>query len=399
MAEKALLKRKWVWGVAIVAVVALGVAKRPQPLSQDMALVGTHDIIASVHNEGKTRIDEIYQITAPVTAHVLRVEGEPGDAVMAQESVLVRLRPVDATPLDPRSYEQASARVKSAEESLKISRADQQSRQSVYDQAARELKRINALENDQVVSERSREMAKTNELTAKAGLDAAIANVRRAEHDLSMAKAALSSRSTDHAGQGIEIKSPISGKILRLYHESEGVVQSGSRLMDVGDPRDLEIVADMLSLDAVKIKTGAHVVIDHWGGDHPLNGVVKVVEPSGFTKYSALGVEEQRVNVIIDITDPYETWRTLGDAFRVEVYVEVDRRDSALAIPVSALYRSQDQWQAYRVADDGTVEVAALSIGLMNDQYAEVLNGLAAGDRVITHPSNKVKAGIQVEER
>ena len=235
-----------------------------------------------------------------------------------------------------------------------------------------------------------------------AELESAQSAVHVAAYELASAEAALMGPGQGEAdkveGCCIVIRSPVTGQVLKRDHESETVVPAGEPLVDVGDPRDIEIVADLLSTDAVKLKPGAHVYIDHWGGTKVLNGRLRLIEPSGFTKISALGIEEQRVNVKIDITDPYEDWSTLGDNFRVEVRVVAWAGDDVLKVPVAALFRDAEGWAVF-VDHDKHAETRQVTIGHRNDLEAEVTGGLKQGETVILHPGDQVKDGVKIVER
>jgi len=194
------------------------------------------------------------------------------------------------------------------------------------------------------------------------------------------------------------VHAPVDGKVLRILHESEGVIPMGTALVEIGNPEEMEIVIEMLSRDAVKIQTGDIALIKRWGGSHDIQAQVRIVEPSGYTKVSALGVEEQRVNIILDFIDPIENWHTLGDAFRVKASIIVDRAENALHVPVSALFRQNEQWSAF-VVRDGRAELRSVTVGRKNDREAEILDGLKENDQVIIHPGNNVMDGIRVAAR
>lgn len=233
---------------------------------------------------------------------------------------------------------------------------------------------------------------------AEAFVQTAISNVKMMEHEVSAAKAVLTPSSARSDGGNVIVRSPVDGKVLKLLHENEGVVSAGTPLIEIADLADMEIVIDLLSIDAVKVKAGDVAYIEHWGGPDRLLGKVKLVEPSGFTKVSALGIEEQRVNVLIDLVDPREKWMTLGDAFRVEASIVITQKEEVTSIPVAALFRTGGSWSVFKIID-GMAVLTAIEIGLRNDQIAEVESGLKVGDVVITHPSNSISDGTLIAPR
>jgi len=208
----------------------------------------------------------------------------------------------------------------------------------------------------------------------------------------------LSAGKNHTAGEPFEIRSPINGELLRVFQESEGFVQSGTRLMEVGDPRDLEMEIDVLSADAVKVKPGDKVLVEHWGGDAPLLGRVRLIEPAAFLKISALGVEEQRVNVIADFVDSPEKYRALGDAYRIEARIVISEADNVLKVPAAALFRRGDEWAVF-VADHRRAVLRALNIGRRNDLEAEVLSGVSENETVLVHPSDRIQNATRIRER
>ena len=236
--------------------------------------------------------------------------------------------------------------------------------------------------------------------TRSEALRAAEFAVHNARYELEVAHARRQQGGSRAASsEPLELTSPIDGVVLRRVRESESVVPAGEDLLEVADPAKLEIVSDFLSTDAVKIEPGDPVLIEQWGGDHAIHGKVRRVEPSGFTKVSALGVEEQRVNVVIDFEDPRQAWESLGDGFRVEVRVVIWEREDVLKVATSALFRGQEGWAVFAVDADDRVRVTPVEIGRRNGLEAEVLSGLGEGDRVVVHPSDDVTEGALTEQR
>ena len=205
---------------------------------------------------------------------------------------------------------------------------------------------------------------------------------------------------TTARGSGaVNVTSAVPGFVLRVPQESERVVVAGTPLVEVGDPDRLEIVTDLLSADAVRVRPGASVLVDEWGGDRPLKGRVRLIEPYGFTKISALGVEEQRVNVVIDFAEPREAWRRLGHGYRATVRIVTSAAPNALKVPISALFRTGREWSVFVIDSGGRARLRRVEAGRMNDEEAEIRRGLEAGDRVVLHPSDKVQDGIRVRDR
>ena len=375
-------KRIVIWSVlALALVVVLGLALAPRPVAADFTSVDRGSVIVTLDEEGETRVRDRFLISAPLAGRVLRIELEPGDVVRAGDSVLASFLPNDPSLLDARTYGEARAHVASTRASLEAARSERKKAEAELDYARSELERNRRLLDEGVVSRAKLDQATLAERTAVEALAAADSRVRRTVHDVERAQAALIEPGEASAGAArtIVIRSPVDGIVLRRLRESEAVVPAGEPLIEVADPRELEIVADYLSTDAVQIRPGQRVQIEQWGGDRPLNGKVRRVEPSGFTKVSALGVEEQRVNVIIDVEEPPPT---LGDGYRVEVRVVVYERDDVLRIPTSSLFRHGEDWAVF-TAHGGKARLRRIEIGRRTGLLAEVLTGLEAQEQVI----------------
>ena len=355
----------------------------PKAASVDTAAVERGALRVTVDEEGETRVRDRFVVSAPVSGRVLRIELEPGDAVQRGKTVIATFRPGDPTLLDARARAEAEAAVKAAQAAHARAR-------SAAALARSELERHQKLAQEAIVS---REILDLKENEARTAALAAAG----AEHELAIARARLLSTGTG-GSEPIEIRSPIDGVVLKRLRESEAVVPAGERLLELGDPGKLEIVADFLSSDAVRIGAGDPVVIERWGGERDLSGRVRRVEPSGFMKISALGVEEQRVNVIIDLADPLEAWKRLGDGYRVEVRVIVWQTENALKVPTSALFRRQEQWATF-VIEGGRAQLRMVEVGERNGLEAEVRSGLRAGETVIVHPADSLADGGRVAPR
>jgi len=371
----------------------------PEPISQDFAVVEIADIEVTVHSEGKTRVRENYVVSAPFASRMLRLEIKPGDKVVAGETVIAIMEPADANFLDARSRAEAEARISAAKAALEVAASMLEQRSAELDFAESERARADGLVQGNTISSSAKEAYELAVNRAKAAYAAAQSTQNVSKYELEIAEAALLSpaeRSTDTTI--VEVKAPVSGVVLRLYHTSEGIVQAGQPLVSLGNRNDLEIVTDMLSIDAVKVSVGDRVVIDHWGGTHKLNGKVRLIEPSGFTKISALGIEEQRVNVLVDLIGNPDTWQALGDGYRVEVFCVYDEVRGALSVPVSALFREHETWSVFLVKD-GKAALTTVTVGKRNGTKAQVLTGVARGDTVIAHPSNDIEDGTPVRPR
>lgn len=380
----------------------------PRALGVDTATIVRGPMMVTIDEEAKTRVHDGFVISAPVAGRLLRVDVEPGDAVIEGETVVARLTPGDPSVLDIRTEEQAKAAVESAQAALKLARASLQKAgaDEVYTQA--QLVRARALHPEEAVSQSQLEAAERAWQAAAAAHEMAEASIAMREADLKNARALLMTFSeaqqlgmetNPHPREVLPLRSPISGRVLRVIQQSETVLAAGAPLLEIGDPRgDLEVVAELLSTDAVKAEIGARVIIEKWGGDQPLEGVIERIEPWGFTKFSALGVEEQRVNAIIQFTGDEHSRHGLGHGYRTEVRIMVWEDVDALKVPASALFRSGGKWSVFRV-QNGKAQITEIEIGHSNGSEAEIVSGLADGDQVILYPGNQVVDGARVKKR
>jgi HlyD family secretion protein len=325
------------------------------------------------------------------------VELEPGDPVQAGRTVVVRLVPPDPALLDVRTRAELTASQRAAEAGVGTARAERDRLQADLKFARTELGRYEQLAREGIASAERLDTAERQVRSLEEALRSAEFNIRTAQHQVEVARAGLLQASGSSGRTTIEVRSPIDGVVLRRLQESETVVQAGQPLIEIGDVSHLEIVSDFLSTDAVRIEPGDTVVIERWGGGQPLTGRVRLVEPSGFMKISALGVEEQRVNVIVDFDDR-QSARQLGDGFRVEVNVIVSERPDVVKAPTSALFRHGDGWAVFRV-ENGRARRTPVTVGERSDVHAEIQSGLSPGDRIIVFPSGDVEDGVAVEER
>lgn len=383
----------------LVLALAIGYGFWPRPVLVEVAPVARKPLRVTVEEEGKTRVIDRYVISAPVAGYVRRVRLNVGDAVV-QGAPVLELEPLPSTVLDPRSYAQAQARVAAAEDSLRAARESMAAAKADADYAQADLTRVSGLRKAKSISEQELDRAELRARQAAANLRSSRFAVDVAGHELEAATTALrySAAQSGTAQEAVVVRSPVSGRVLKRYRESEGVVAAGAPLIEVGDPRALEVEVDVLSADAVRMRPGTRVLFERWGGEQPLEGVVRVVEPVGFTKVSALGVEEQRVWVIVDFTSPLEQWERLGDGYRVEASFVLWEDDSVLQVPASALFRYNDGWAVF-VLDGNRARRREVQLGHRNDLNAEIAAGLQEGERVITHPDDTIEDGSSVRAR
>ncbi|MEQ9643349.1 MAG: HlyD family efflux transporter periplasmic adaptor subunit [Alphaproteobacteria bacterium] len=384
--------------VATVAA-ALIYAFRPQPVLVDLGEVTRGPLAETVREEGYTRVREVYMVSAPVAGRLLRLDREVGDAVAAGITPLARIRPTDPAFLDVRSQSEAEAGVRGAEANLALARAEVGRARAQVTFAAAELARARELMQRGTISSQTLERRQLELDTANAVEATARASVRARLAELEQVRARLIAPSGGNGpGAGaVEVTAPVDGRVLRLIQESETVVAAGAPLLELGDPRDLEIVAELLSTDAVRLAAGAAVRIFDWGGPATLGGRIRRIEPFGFKKISALGIEEQRVNVLIDFTEaPPEA---LGHGYRVEIEAVAWAGAAVARIPLAALFRVGSEWAAFAVDDDGRARLRSLRIGHQGAAEAELLDGLADGDKVVLHPDERIADGTWVAAR
>lgn len=372
----------------------------PSPVESETATVTTGPMRVTVDEDGKTRIKERFVISAPLAGRLARITLKEGDPVKADSTIVAAIDPTDPTLLDPRARAEAEARVKAAESALERASAQATSAGAALELAQSELSRLQEARSSGATSPIELERAQSTALVREQEAKAARFSEDVARFDLQLAKAALvrGEGDNDDPSWRFEIKAPVDGRVLRVMQESSAVVAAGTPLIEIGDPTDIELVVDVLSKDGVEIRPGAEASLEEWGGDEPLHGRVRLVEPAAFTKISALGVEEQRVNVIIDFLDPPESREGLGDAFRVEARITVWERPSVLRVPTGALFRDAESWAVYAVRD-GRAHVQRVEIGRRNGEQAQVLDGLAEGDEVVVYPSDKVHERVRIRPR
>ncbi|MDH3231630.1 MAG: HlyD family efflux transporter periplasmic adaptor subunit [Alphaproteobacteria bacterium] len=397
--------KRMIWYAAVTAALGAGLiyAFWPQPVPVDTAVIARGEHVVTIDGDGKTRVREVYVVSAPVPGRLLRIERHVGDAVVANETNLATIHPTDPAFLDRRARAQAESVAKAAEAAFVLAEAEQARAVAELEFAQAELARAERLATRGAVSQRDLDRAKLTLRTAKAAVATAKATVEIRRFELESARAGLiepggSGSRTDAQLCCVDVFSPVNGRVLRVMHESEAVVAAGAPLVEVGDSHDLEVVVDLLSSDAVRVAEGAEVQIEDWGGRNALTGRVRRVEPTGFTKVSALGIEEQRVNVLIDFADSPDRWRDLGHGYRVEAHIVVWRGEDVLKLPLGALFRDGERWAVF-VAEAGRAQLRHVEIDHANGREAQITAGLAAGDTVILHPSDLIAGGVRIVPR
>lgn len=397
-------RRFLLWGT-IAALVAAGLIYSflPQPVPVDLMELSRGRMVVTVDEEGETRVRDVFVVSAPVAGRTRRIEADVGDRVIAQETVIVEIQPTDPSFLDVRSKTQAEAAVHAAESGEELAEAELHRTEADFDFARTEMERARQLFRQGTISRRELDEAERAYKTAAAARERARAALQVQSFELEQARAQLLSPNETLEGRGesrfIPVRAPVTGVVLRIPNESERVVMAGEPLAEIGNPDDLEIVVDLLSADAVKVSAGDRVLIDAWGGSRVLEGKVRRVEPFGFTKISALGIEEQRVNVIVDFTSPHEQWERLGHGYQVEARIVLWESDDVLKLPLTALFRDGEGEWAVFVADDGRAQRRSVKIGRRTGFEAQIVDGLHAGERVVVHPSDRVADGVLITAR
>jgi HlyD family secretion protein len=381
--------------LAVLAAVLVW-AFRPAPVPADFATVQRGPLQVTIEEEGRTRVGERYVVSAPVPGRMQRIELEPGDPVAAGKTVVARFLPTDPALLDARTRAELEARLRAAESAVGGARAERERIRADLAFARAELKRTQELVEGGAVARRELEAAESRVAALEQALASQEFTIQTSQHQVEVSRASLLQTRAGRLNV-IPLYSPIDGVVLRRLQESETPVPAGQPLLEIGNLADLEIVADLLSSAAVQVRPGQAVLVEQWGGERPLHGRVRLVEPSGFTKISALGVEEQRVNVIVDFAEP-ELPATLGDGFRVEVRIIVWSKPDVLKVPTSSLFRHDSGWAVYKVVD-GSAALQPVEVGQRNGLEAELLSGLAEGDRIVVYPSDAIHDGVTLTSR
>jgi HlyD family secretion protein len=393
-------RRVFVISVGVIVLGAVVYGFLPKPVAVEIANAARGPLRVTVEEEGRTRVKDRFVISAPVSGYLRRVELAVGDAV-SRGLAVVSLEPLRSTVLDPRSRAGAEAAVEAAEAALHAAREKARAATADAEYARDRLVRMQKLSESGYISKDDFDLAESEAKKAEALRLSSDAAVTVAQADLDRARSVLRYSAAGAVGapeETVIVRSPVSGRILKLHHESEGVVNAGEPLLDIGNPGNLEVKVEVLSADAVKLRAGTPVVFERWGGDRPLEGRVRIVEPAGFTKISSLGVEEQRVNVIVDFTSPFEVWRRLGDGYRLDTTFIVWEGRDVLQVPASAVFRRGDGWALFTV-ENRRANLREVEIGRRNGLAAEIVKGVAEGTVVITNPDDNIKDGVKVKER
>ncbi|MDE2345368.1 MAG: HlyD family efflux transporter periplasmic adaptor subunit [Gammaproteobacteria bacterium] len=382
--------------LALLVAGAIIYAYWPAPVEVSVTKVSRGAMQVAVEEEGQTRVRERYIVAAPVAAYAPRIELHVGDKVEAHQELAV-LEPLPPGVLDVRSRAASEARVAQTQAALDAARKNAEAAKAGAQFAGAELSRLRHLHAGGLISQSALEQAESEAQRTAATLAAANSSIQVAKYDLVAAQTMLryDVGARSKGGERVPVRSPVAGVVLALNHENEGVVAPGEALITVGDPHALEVVADLLSSDAVRVHPGTHVVFTRWGGDASLLGRVRTVEPVAFTKISALGVEEQRVLVVVDFVSPENLWRRLGDGYRLEARFIVWESSDVLRVPASAVFQSGDGWAVVKV-ENGRLKIQPVKIGERGDEYNQVLGGLVAGDAVVTYPDDTLRAGERV---
>lgn len=390
--------RRWFVVLVLVGAVA-AVAMWPATVPVDVVTSTRGPLAVTVDDEGETRVRHRYVVSAPLTGRVLRVELEPGDPVVRGRTVIARIRAEAPALIDERTRAEAEAAVATARAVLGRAEAELRRAIAATELARADLRRQRDLAASQLTTAQAVDAAESNARAAEEGVRAAEFAVAAGRSQFDQARARLMPPTLEPGGRVLTVAAPVDGVVLRRLRESESVVVAGEPLVEIGNPlTDLEIVSDLLSTDAVRVTAGAKVHVEQWGGDRPLAATVRRVEPSGFTKISALGVEEQRVNVLMDFVDPAEAWKALGDGYRVEVRIVIWEAAEVVKVPTSALVRQDGDWTVF-VVDGNRIRSATVAVGQRNSEEAEIRSGLVAGVQVVVHPSDRVSDGARVEIR
>jgi len=367
----------------------------PKPLSVETGIAERRPFTVSVVEEGKTRIRHRYTVSSPVSGFLNRTVLRPGDAVQSGETVLAVIEAESSGLLTPRLRAEAEARLRTAEAARALRKSELDRAKVSLELAKKQFERLDRLLPSGGISRQEWDIAESRMQVAIRDAKTAEFALRMAEFEVQQARSSLIQGTEGGSSESVRILSPVDGYVLNVFEESARTVPSGTPVMEVGDPDDIEGEVDLFSVDAAVVQPGAEALIEGWGGDVPLRGRVSLIERSGFTKISALGVEEQRVKARIDFVDPVPPGYRLGDRFRIQVRIVLRRSDDVLQAPLGALFRRGGDWTTF-VVQDGKAVARKVTTGQNDGMYAEILSGLSPGDRVILHPSEHVSEGVAV---
>jgi HlyD family secretion protein len=392
--------------IIVAAIVLLGLAAaawalRPQPVPVDIAVIGSGPLEVTVEDEAITRIRDVYTVSAPVGGKTQRSPRRVGDSVKAGETILAVIEPGDPGFLDIRTQRVSEAQIEATRAAINLAEAQVRQAQAQLEFAQSDMNRAMELARRETISQRALDQARFEVATAESGLASAEATLEVRRRELASAEAGLiqpGSPMTENATCCINVMAPIDGQVLRVLVESEQVVQAGAPLIEIGNPNDLEVVVDLLSRDAVRVEPGAEARITGWGGGDEFAARVVRVEPSAFTRVSALGIEEQRVRTILEFTGNSHAQRRLGHNYRVVAQIAVWQDEDVVTVPLGALFRDGDSWAVF-VVENEAASLRRVAIGERTMRQAQVLEGLAVGDQVILHPSDRIADSISITPR
>ena len=408
MAKRAKLSRNVLIFAAITAIaITLFLAFTPKPTEVDLGDVRRGDLTVTIDEEGKTKVRETYIVSTPVAGRLMRIQVHPGDAVIKRETVVAQMRPINPTVLDSRTREQASAAVNGSLAALRVAQAELNAATADKELATFDYERTKSLFESGISSEVALQRAISALQTSQARRETAEASIALREADVANARANLTSINDlgleningDARGDEIPLYSPIDGRILQVIQESETTLPVGAPIMEIGDiASGLEVKVELISSDAVQVTVGDPVIFRDWGGANDLQGEVRRIDPYGITKYSALGVEEQRVPVEIALLTPAEERPALGHGYRLEAAIIIWHATDILTVPASALFREDGQWSVF-VENDGVAQLTAVEIGKSDGIHSEVISGLDAGNQVVLYPSAAIENGSEISAR
>ncbi len=390
----------FVIGVILVVVAATIYGFLPKAVEVDLVAVSRGSLQVTIEEEGRTRLKERFVVSAPTAGYMRRIDAKVGDPVRKGQTV-VSLEPLRSQPLDPRSRAEAETTVFAAQAGLNAAIEKERAAAADADYMEKRLERIENLYSKRYVAKDQRDQTESEAKKARAVQFSAKAAVDVSRSELERAKTVLKNfppGGIAEKAHTVYVSSPVSGAVIKIYRESEGAVHVGEPLLEIGNSKNLEVRVELLSSDAVRIKKGGAVLFKRWGGEGTLTGTVRIVEPAGFTKVSSLGAEEQRVLVIADITSPPETWRLLGDGYRLEAHFVVWEGKDVLQVPASGLFRSGEEWAVF-VEDNGKARQRTLEVGHRNGLTAEIISGLQEKERVVAHPDDSIKNGTSIRPR
>lgn len=386
--------------IIVSVVLAVTYGFMPRPVAVDVVKAIRGPLRVTIDEEGKTRVQDRFVISAPVSGYMRRIELEVGDHVNKGQAVVV-LEPMRSNMLDPRSRAEAEAAASAAQATLNSAEENARAAAADAEYSRQKLERNRKLYDEGYIARDLFEQSDSESKRTDANRLSAEAAVKTAKSELERTRAALrysaAEGTVDH-GSVVAVRTPVAGRVLKIYHESEGAVNAGDTLIDIGDPLKLEVKVEVLSADAVNIKAGTPVIFERWGGDASLEGKVKTIEPAAFTKISSLGVEEQRVLVVADITSLPESWQRLGDGYRVEASFIIWEGKDVLKIPASALFRKGNGWAVF-VMKDKKSHLREVRVGYRNGLETEIISGVSEGEMVIINPDELIRDGGQVRIR